>query len=305
MPDDPERTDQALRDCFNPLFPTPTTPQPLLAHYTSIKVMDAILQHNQMWFSNPLFMNDLQEVRFGIAEGVKLFFKPDLLTKAAGNEKRTEIIQNAFTQCYAEFNHQGAFDTYVFCLSKHDPTNNDGILSMWRGYGQHGEGVALVFDPTAVTQVPTSPLIISEVTNASDHDRSLQLLRMLEQWADLAAKAKLPDNKLSIAAGAAFAAIKYYALTTKHTGFSEEAEWRVIYDPNRDRAGLLTQYMDYHISERGVEPKLKYKIEHIPGVSEADLTLDRLLVRIILGPSHSSCETKRGADAGENRKAGP
>jgi hypothetical protein len=295
-----DRTDQAFFDSFNALFPTPLfderMPRPLLAHYTSIKVMEAILHDSKVWFSNPLFMNDMQEVRFGINEGVRLFYTPDLLKKAVGTEERSKIIQSAFAQYYSEFNHQDAFDTYVFCLSEHDLNNNDGILSMWRGYGQHGEGVALVFDTAALTLVPTSPLIISRVTCASDHDRSLQLAKMLERWADLAARTNLPDNKLFIGAGAAFAAIKDYALTTKHTGFSEEAEWRVIYYPERDRAGLLKECMDYHIGERGVEPKLKYKIGHIPGVSAADLTLDRLLDRIILGPSHSSPLARRSVE---------
>ena len=38
------------------------------------------------------------------------------------------------------------------------------------------------------------------------------------------------------------------------------------------------------------------KIDHTPGVSASDLTLDRLLVRIILGPSHSSPLAKRSVE---------
>jgi hypothetical protein len=54
--------------------------------------------------------------------------------------------------------------------------------------------------------------------------------------------------------------------------------------------------MDYHIGQRGVEPKLKYKIGHIAGVSADDLALDRLLDRIILGPSHSSPLARRSVE---------
>ena len=46
---------------------------PLLAHYTSITVLESILRNEQLWFSNPLFMNDTQEIRFGINEGIALF----------------------------------------------------------------------------------------------------------------------------------------------------------------------------------------------------------------------------------------
>jgi len=40
--------------------------QPYLAHYTSLEVLEKIMQHNELWFSHPFFMNDLQEMRFGI-----------------------------------------------------------------------------------------------------------------------------------------------------------------------------------------------------------------------------------------------
>jgi hypothetical protein len=46
--------------------------------------------------------------------------------------------------------------------------------------------------------------------------------------------------------------------------------------------------MSYHIGDRGVEPKLKFMVGHLNGVSADDLALERLLDRIILGPSLSS-----------------
>jgi hypothetical protein len=164
---------------------------------------------------------------------------------------------------------------------------------MWRGYGQHGNGVALVFDTAKLTIVPTSPLMIAKVTYGSDDDRSRQLQEILRRWAELSERIALPDDKLHLAAFYAFSLIKTFALTTKHKGFSEEAEWRVIYYPERDRAGALKPYLGYHIGERGVEPKLKYHVGHIANVSGEDLALERLLYRIILGPSVSSPLAKR------------
>lgn len=38
--------------------------KPLLAHYTSLSTLEKILETDEIWFSNPLFMNDLEEVRF-------------------------------------------------------------------------------------------------------------------------------------------------------------------------------------------------------------------------------------------------
>ena len=64
--------DPQLIGAFNPLFlhfssaPILQKERPLLAHYTSISAMERILQNSEIWFSNPLFMNDLQEMRFGL-----------------------------------------------------------------------------------------------------------------------------------------------------------------------------------------------------------------------------------------------
>jgi hypothetical protein len=95
---------------------------------------------------------------------------------------------------------------------------------------------------------------------------------------------------------AAFTAITLLSLTTKHRGFSEEVEWRVIYFPERDRSGLLKEFMGYHIGDRGIEPKLKCPVESCAGVTDqTDLTLENIVDRIILGPSESSLFAKQSA----------
>ena len=235
-------------------------------------------------------------MRFGIEEGVKTFLNVELLIKAVGTKDRTEILKHAFLHYLENFYNQDAFDTYVFCLSKHRKADTDGLLSMWRGYGLHGNGIILVFDPVEITEVGTSPLQIAPVSYATNIDRSLNLKDILDNWAKISEEANLTDDKIYLAAYAAFAVIRTYALVTKHIGFSEEQEWRVIYYPERDRGGLLKQFLGYHIGDRGVEPKLKYPLTHIEGVSAPDFSLDRILDCIILGPSVSSPLAKRSVE---------
>jgi hypothetical protein len=167
---------------------------------------------------------------------------------------------------------------------------------MWRGYGEHGNGVALVFDTAKLTVIPGSPLIIATVAYASDIDRQNILKSLLDQWADITASGSIPDEKLYLASHHALHVVKTFALTSKHIGFSEEKECRVIYYPELDTGGLLKGFLGYHIGRRGVEPKLKYSVGHIANVSAPDLSLDRLLNRIILGPSISSPLAKRSVD---------
>src|SRR5687768_9747708 len=47
--------------------------RPLLAHYTSIQTLERIMANDEVWFSNPLYMNDMEELRFGMQEGLAAF----------------------------------------------------------------------------------------------------------------------------------------------------------------------------------------------------------------------------------------
>ena len=302
FPEKPRPTDADVHASFNPLFKvferthSGDAVRPLLAHYTSIQVMESILKNDEIWFSNPLFMNDLQEMRFGLNAGTNFFADIEKLKRAGGSDQRAEILQRSYFGYFQYYEEQQAFDTYIFCLSEHQPTDNDGLLSMWRGYGQHGNGVALVFDSSKVTVVQESPLLFVKVSYVTDVERAQELTRILNEWIELTQKLGLPDDQLHLASWNAFSLIKSHALITKNSGFAEENEWRVIYVPERDGNGLLKPYLHYHVGERGVEPKLKYKIGHLPGVSADDLALDRILDRIILGPSHSSPLAKKSVE---------
>jgi hypothetical protein len=120
--------------------------RPLLAHYTSIDVLEKIMLKDEVWFSNPLFMNDLEEVRFGVQQGARLFLQSQSVAEASGSPQRAQLLRNAFSHYYTQFDQEHAFDTYVFCLSQHNPKNTNGLLSMWRAYGGQGNGAALVFN---------------------------------------------------------------------------------------------------------------------------------------------------------------
>jgi hypothetical protein len=108
---------------------------PLLAHYTSMATCEKILVSNEIWFSNPLFMNDLQEVRFGMVEGTQRAILDQKIADACGSQELANILTQSIAAYRSHFENEHALDTYLFCLSKHDPDDEDGLLSMWRGYG--------------------------------------------------------------------------------------------------------------------------------------------------------------------------
>ena len=260
----------------------------LLAHYTSIGTLEKIIQNNEVWLSNPLHMNDLNELRFGMREGALAFRAHHGLMTACGNDEKRRALLNYFDEKFQQYDLEHAFDTYVFCVSEHKPDNDDGVLSMWRGYGASGAGVAIVFDPTKMEKNERSPLIIDKVAYINPEAQRHWINERLDKIAVLVKGRNLGDRDLFSIAHYWLEKVKLFSLFTKHTGFDEEREWRVVYLKERDAEAALVKMLGYAITNRGVEPKLKLKIASLPGIFADDLSLEKIVAKIILGPSLSS-----------------
>jgi hypothetical protein len=110
----------------------------------------------------------------------------------------------------------------------------------------------------------------------------------IEQFAGLLSGHQLPNEMLQLAAYHFFERIKLFSLFSKHAGFQEEREWKMVYMHWRDDTALLSHMCHYHISQRGVEPKFKFKIENVDGLLSESDTIDSWLSSITVGPTISS-----------------
>jgi hypothetical protein len=255
---------------------------PLLAHYTSIKTLEKIAQTGEIWFSNPLYMNDVDELRYGMNLGLHAVRSHTGLREACPPAHYNALL-DAFDQLYSTFDNDSAFDVYVFSCSEHDDRiGDDGLLSMWRGYGGDGNGVAIVFDMAQLLAART-PLLIRQVQYLSYEESEAWMDAKLQRFAQALQQAGGPVEQMKQAAAALFERIKVFALFTKHRGFHEEREWRVVYLREQDREGELTQQLHYTIDTRGIEPKLRFTTDALGG-PQAGPTLREMVQRIILGP---------------------
>lgn len=247
------------------------------------------MRSDEVWFSNPLFMNDIQELRFGILEGANAFRQHKGIEAASASPERYKALRHAFEHYFDEFSNRHAIDTYVFCLAEHKQENSDGLLSMWRGYGGNGSGIALVFDTGQLNPIEGMvPLIISKVSYASEQDRFNWIESKLDEFAALLESYSVPTDMLYIAAYQLFERIKIFALFTKHNGFSEEQEWRVVYLRERDHQNRVEHMLHYAVGPRGIEPKLKFQARPIDGLTSPDFSLEKIVAQIILGPTASN-----------------
>ena len=254
--------------------------KPLLAHYTSISNAESILKNKEIWFSNPLYLNDSEELRFGLSQGQDLILFDDeaeqLLLKALGNQAHLDELRENFEKIFKTYEDEFAIDTFVLSFCNHKPDDADGKLSMWRGYGANGNGACIVFDGSQLAETEDSPLILGRMYYASHEQRVFQMRKYIAILCEELQRA--PNGKYDIfsAAWYYFERIKLFALFTKHAGFSEEEEWRVVYLPERDKEKLLTAFIDYHITPTGIQPKLKLPIKPLAGVTPSDLDIEQL-----------------------------
>lgn len=262
----------------------------LLAHYTSVGALESIIRTNEIWLSNPLFMNDLEEMRFGLELAKKLFFESKNVKNTLKTKKLLNTTNHILTQYYNQFYDQHYLDVYVFCFSEHDPDHEDGVLSMWRGYGGQGSGVAIIVDTGFLRD--DSPILIAKVDYLSTESREKQIESCIADWCETISHFSLSEEIIPKLVQTLFYIFLLSALTTKHNGFSEEKEWRLIYLPIWDSDEGVKNYFDYVIGDRGVEPKLKLLIG---GENYSDKTwnLSTITKKIILGPTISSPIAKK------------
>ena len=187
-----------------------------------------------------------------------------------------------------QFSNEHAFDIYVLCFSEHDDDKDDGLLSMWRGYGGNGNGAAIIFDSQKLNENEGSPFIVSNVVYASAKDRLDWIDNKCIEFSAILKSTSVPDDKLYIPVFHLFERMKIFSIFTKHTGFAEEREWRVVYMRERDRNRKLDEMLHYAIGRSGVEPKLKFKVKPVDGMTTNDFSLEKLVSKIILGPTVSS-----------------
>jgi hypothetical protein len=225
-------TDQEIFELFQPLhsdlinMATTKDRPPYVAHYTSLEVLEKIMRDKELWFSHPFYMNDLQEMRFGIVEGFKIFdaYSRDLeFITACGTPERAAMITIKFGACFATFNLKHALEIYVACFSSHDdPDGADGLLSMWRAYGANGDGAALIFKSDFLAPKAKSPLFVGKVLYASDDDRREWLRNMFRRSACITKAHTIPDTQLPVVATSMFTSMQIFSLLSKHVGLKKK-----------------------------------------------------------------------------------
>lgn len=264
-----------------------------LAHYTSMDTLEKILRHKEIWMSHPFFMNDHQEMVFGLTTAFRIInddSNNDIFNTHSG-EDFLERFKFNFNYFFSQKDQIHLLDYHIFCFSKYDTQGDgNGKLSMWRGYGDDGGGAAIVFSTEFIQLNAESPLTILEVKYQDEAVRHNHILQKIKESLDLGSHLRNSGEYTveDIAKATAFHLCEYvflYALSSKALGFKEEEEWRVVYMPDRDNDGYLKGKIDCVINRGLIESKLKFPLKPLPSAPDDAWTFEMIIDRIILGPT--------------------
>lgn len=251
------------------------------AYYTTAATAADILRSATIWMRQPGVMNDAHEVLHGSRCLAQSYQGAD-----------GEVLRRTLDECFPGLSEEiqallpqmfdGIYtDSYLTCVSEHVAADDrHGRLSMWRAYGA-SSGVAIVlngapmFTSSSALGAYSSPVFYGHTDKYGEEFRSLgdgvarEALLLIEAGRDVVKNAVL-------------LMMRYATLCTKHPGFAEEREWRVIASP------LLhsTPHITAHVETVGGVPQqlLKLKLKDVPKEGLTGISIPSLVNRIIIGP---------------------
>ncbi len=250
-------------------------------YYTTADTAARILANRHVWMRSTTAMNDYMEVEHGFdclnasykAEPGKIF---NSALDACFPGLAAELLElfNAWLPNIRQ-------DTYLLCVSEHLPEEDaHGRLSMWRAYGGQA-GVALVLNGGVMFRESHAlGAYASPVAYLTPDAFADDFTRIAEAIKSEAAHIRTLDR--DTIKTHAFNMLRFAVVCTKHPGFHEEREWRVVASPAMYPSDLLSSSVEI---VRGIpQTVLKIDLQDHPDRGLTGLALPELLDRIIIGP---------------------
>jgi len=251
-------------------------------HYTTADVAFSIIKRGEVWMRNAQVMNDFAEIEYGMKCLNECYNGP------TGNSFKA-VLESIFPgicgQIEKQFNDwlpHFRSETYLACLSEHlDVEDTTGRLSMWRAYGGSA-GIAIVVNNAPFLSTnnrlgayssPVEYLTVDQFEKAFS-----DIVKSLNSGKEIISKFPRMDIVNTV-----FEMLRYAILCTKHPGFAEEREWRVIHAPTLHGAGKIVPSCE---TINGI-PQSVYKIplQDWPDEGITGLSIPCFLNRIIIGPA--------------------
>ena len=242
-------------------------PDRCLYHYTSISGMMGIVSSKMLWASEIRYLNDAAELK-QLQQLVVNVVRP------VGEQH--DAISEISRQFGAWLSERVQNGPLVFVVSL---TEKGNLLSQWRGYTPHGQGVSLGFPPQHLAQVTAraSFTLGRCIYDPVQHNKIV--VALLNAIVAEAQNRGPSDNKHpSQNYHAYFEEVEEHVLRIcallKHHSFYEESEWRAV---SRTHSNYGVPPIMYRTGKSFLIPYIEFPL-YIPGN-------DLLLSDVIVGPT--------------------
>lgn len=256
------------------------------SHYTSAFAALEIIKTRRMWMRNSISMNDYSEIIYGKNCVISCWRDSDIggRLKSALSKLHESIVVNIDNFLYESAPSREAW-TFITSVSEYN--NKDsyeatyGRLSMWRAYGGD-TSVAIIFDtrPFILSNksIDTSVMPVFYETPEEFKDRFNRMVLRIENNISF-----LKDFSIMKIYNILCRNFHYSMLSTKHPGFHEEREWRIVFSPHIDKPNNIECAIE---TINGV-PQLLYKLDINKLISDSieSIELSRFIESVMIGPT--------------------
>jgi hypothetical protein len=256
--------------------------QSRFVQYTTAEAAVSILRSKEVWMRKSSIMNDFMETEYGFNCLVGAYngesgarFKAILDREFPG---LSADLENRFNSWVPHFRS----DTYLTSISEHlENEDQIGRLSMWRAYGGV-TGVAIVLRSTPFVSASNALKIYSSpVAYFSFEQFNREFSRIADNVDANAEFVRQLGRDAMI--GYIFNMFRFSMWCTKHPGFHEEREWRIVYTPEFDKSERVLQELKVI---RGIpQPVFKIPLRNVPEEGLVGIELPEFIERIIIGPT--------------------
>jgi hypothetical protein len=254
-------------------------------HYTSAEAAMNIRRKREFWMREPTCMNDFSEVQHGLNCIIRTYRGDQAGLRF--QEALNGLFDGVTTHIERNFDLSVPTlkaESYLACLSEHLQSGREdefGRLSMWRAYCGNS-GVAIVMNAAPILD---GPGVLKVVTSPVEYLDDAGFARVLEKIAENIRneteylKRFGRDGVVNVV----LAMLRIAALSTKHPGFHEEREWRVIYSPIFESTSNLERSIE---SVSGIpQTVLKLPLKSLPDGRATGAELPGLIDKIVIGPT--------------------
>lgn len=250
-------------------------------HYTSAEAAKAILESGEWWMRHSSTMNDFQEIRHGLnclkkGRDAHLESLNNLLNNVSpGIVERLERDLPRWVRMFSD-------DTFITSFSEHHRNKEDefGRLSMWRAYGG-AASVAIILNKQTFLGVSNLLKIYGSPVgylNEGDFVEEFKhLINSLSKHIDFLRQQ--PQEELY---RFMFNVYRFAILCTKHPGFSEEKEWRIVHSPSNDLDSPLRTKV---VPVNGIPQPIRVVPLQDELIVKAGMGIANVVDRILIGPT--------------------